>query len=79
MSVIMMTIRIQPRLPKSTDGKSIMTVRGSGTGGVEVMLPTLCAEAAGAVVCSQRHPIAQASSVFGLRSRALSAALPLAV
>lgn len=42
-------------------------------------LPTLCAQAAGAVVRGQRHPVAQPAAVFGLRSRALSAALPLAV
>lgn len=44
-----------------------------------LMLPTLCAEAASAVVCSHRHPVAQPASMFGLRRRALSAALPLAV
>lgn len=44
-----------------------------------VVLPTLCAEAAGAVVCSQCHPVTQPPSMFGLRSCTLSAALPLTV
>lgn len=43
------------------------------------MLPTLCTEAAGAVVCSQGHPVTQPSSMFGLWSGTLSAALPVAV
>lgn len=42
-------------------------------------LPTLRAQAAGAVVRGQRHPVTQPAAVFGLRSRALSAALPLTV
>lgn len=43
------------------------------------MSPTLRAQAAGAVVRGERHAVAQPPPVFGLRSRALSAALPLAV
>lgn len=43
------------------------------------MLPTLCAEATGAVACSQSHPVTQPSSMFGLRSCTLSASLPLTV
>lgn len=39
----------------------------------------MCAEAAGAVLGSQRRPVTQPASVFGLRGCALSAALPLAL
>lgn len=42
-------------------------------------LRTLCAQATGAVVCGQCHPVAQPSSMLGLWSRTLSAALPLTV
>lgn len=95
MSMIIMTIMIEPTLPKIMNSKSIMT-QPLNTMGLTVMtlnyrflivsrwrematLPTLCAEAAGAVVCSQGHPVTQPSSMFGLRSGTLSAALPLAV
>lgn len=43
------------------------------------MLPTLCTEAACAVFCSYCHPVTQSPPMLGLRSRTLSAALPLAV
>lgn len=64
---------------------------GAGTNGSEpsfslydvegevVMLPTLCAEAASAVVCSHCHPITQPSSMFGLWGCTVSAPLPLTV
>lgn len=60
---------------------------GAGTNGGEpsfslqdvVVLPTLCAEAASAVVCSHCHTVTQPSSMFRLRGCTVSAALPLAV
>lgn len=61
----------------------IIHVDGDGAHAAEEraarLLPTLCAQAARAVVRGQRHPVAEASAVFGFGRCALSAALPLAL
>lgn len=94
MSVIKMTIMILAALHKMINIKFVMTQSMSVVQLMmpsslpfltlvprmgERMLLTLRAHATRAVVCSQRHPVAQPSSMFGLRSCTFSAALPLTV